>query len=83
MHALFGPTLAQHYVVDLPTDEGKAREMDRGLGEHSDIAAVIVQPMLQGASLSPRVGFGRELALFIYAPAEIGILTPILQRKLE
>jgi adenosylmethionine-8-amino-7-oxononanoate aminotransferase len=50
MHALFGPTLAKQYIVDLPTDEARAGEMDRVLGEHRDIAAVIVEPMLQGAA---------------------------------
>jgi adenosylmethionine---8-amino-7-oxononanoate aminotransferase len=50
MHALFGPALSQQYIVDLPMDEARAGEMDRVLGEHSDIAAVIVEPMLQGAA---------------------------------
>jgi adenosylmethionine---8-amino-7-oxononanoate aminotransferase len=50
MHALFGPALAQQYIVDLPTDEARAGEMDRILGEHRDIAAAIVEPMLQGAA---------------------------------
>jgi adenosylmethionine---8-amino-7-oxononanoate aminotransferase len=50
MHVLFGPALAQQYIVDLPTDEARAGEMDRILGEHRDIAAVIVEPMLQGAA---------------------------------
>jgi len=50
MHALFGPALAKQYIVDLPTDEARAGEMDRVLGEHRDIAAVIVEPMLQGAA---------------------------------
>ena len=50
MHALFGPALVQQYIVDLPADEERAGEMDRVLGEHGDIAAVIVEPMLQGAA---------------------------------
>jgi adenosylmethionine---8-amino-7-oxononanoate aminotransferase len=50
MHALFGPALAKQYIVDLPTDEARAGEMDRILTQHRDIAAVIVEPMLQGAA---------------------------------
>jgi adenosylmethionine-8-amino-7-oxononanoate aminotransferase len=50
MHALFGPALPAQYITDLPTDEARAGEMDRMLGEHKDIAAVIVEPMLQGAA---------------------------------
>jgi adenosylmethionine-8-amino-7-oxononanoate aminotransferase len=50
MHALFGPALAKQYIVDLPSDEARAGEMDRVLAQHRDIAAVIVEPMLQGAA---------------------------------
>jgi adenosylmethionine---8-amino-7-oxononanoate aminotransferase len=50
MHSLFGAALAKQYIVDLPTDEERAGEMDRVLGGHRDIAAVIVEPMLQGAA---------------------------------
>jgi adenosylmethionine-8-amino-7-oxononanoate aminotransferase len=50
MHALFGPALPAQYITDLPTDEARAGEMDRILSEHRDIAAVIVEPMLQGAA---------------------------------
>lgn len=50
MHSLFGPALPQQYIVDLPTDEGRAGELDRALAEYRDIAAVIVEPMLQGAA---------------------------------
>jgi adenosylmethionine---8-amino-7-oxononanoate aminotransferase len=50
MHALFGPALPTQYITDLPTDEARAGEMDRILSEHRDIAAVIVEPMLQGAA---------------------------------
>ncbi|MDP3735739.1 MAG: adenosylmethionine--8-amino-7-oxononanoate transaminase [Hyphomonadaceae bacterium] len=49
MHSLFGPALPQQHIVDLPTDEGRAGELDRALAEHRDIAAVIVEPLLQGA----------------------------------
>jgi adenosylmethionine---8-amino-7-oxononanoate aminotransferase len=49
MHALFGPALPTQYITNLPTDEARAGEMDRILTERRDIAAVIVEPMLQGA----------------------------------
>jgi len=50
MHALFGPALAKQHIVDLPIDEARAGEMDRILAQHRDIAAVIVEPLLQGAA---------------------------------
>ncbi len=50
MHSLFGPALPQQYIIDLPTDAGRAGELDRRLAMHKDIAAVIVEPMLQGAA---------------------------------
>lgn len=50
MHALFGPALAQQYLAELPTDEDRAGRLDEMLGAHTDIAAVIVEPMLQGAA---------------------------------
>jgi adenosylmethionine-8-amino-7-oxononanoate aminotransferase len=50
MHALFGPALPAQYITDLPIDEARAGEMDRILSERRDIAAVIVEPMLQGAA---------------------------------
>src|SRR5690606_24326201 len=49
MHALFGPALAQQYLAELPTDEDRAGRLDEMLGAHTDIAAVIVEPMRQGA----------------------------------
>ena len=50
MHAMFGPALAPQHIVDLPSDEARAGEMDRVLGENPGIAAVIVEPLLQGAT---------------------------------
>jgi adenosylmethionine-8-amino-7-oxononanoate aminotransferase len=50
MHSMFGPALAPQHIVELPTDEGRAGEMDRVLGSDADIAAVIVEPLLQGAT---------------------------------
>ena len=49
MHALFRGALAEQHVVDLPrNDEGAAR-LEALLGEHRDIAAILVEPLLQGA----------------------------------
>ncbi len=50
MHSLFGPALPAQYIADLPTDEARAGELDRLLSAHRDIAAVIVEPLLQGAA---------------------------------
>jgi adenosylmethionine-8-amino-7-oxononanoate aminotransferase len=50
MHAMFGPALTPQHIVDLPTDEGRAGELDRVLSANGDIAAVIVEPLLQGAT---------------------------------
>ncbi len=50
MHSLFGPALPVQYIADLPTDEARAGELDRLLSVHKDIAAVIVEPLLQGAA---------------------------------
>lgn len=50
MHSLFGPALSTQYIADLPTDEARAGELDRLLSTHKDIAAVIVEPLLQGAA---------------------------------
>jgi adenosylmethionine-8-amino-7-oxononanoate aminotransferase len=50
MHALFGPALPGQYIANLPTDEAGAGELDQLLSRHKDIAAVIVEPLLQGAA---------------------------------
>ncbi len=50
MHALFGPALAQQVIVDLPVNGASAERMDEALGQNKDIAAVIVEPLLQGAA---------------------------------
>jgi adenosylmethionine-8-amino-7-oxononanoate aminotransferase len=50
MHALFGPALPTQYLANLPTDEARAGELDELLSRHKDIAAVIVEPLLQGAA---------------------------------
>jgi adenosylmethionine-8-amino-7-oxononanoate aminotransferase len=50
MHARFGAALAEQVIVDLPSDEAKAEAMDAALSRNYDIAAVIVEPLLQGAA---------------------------------
>ncbi|MEP7211405.1 MAG: adenosylmethionine--8-amino-7-oxononanoate transaminase, partial [Alphaproteobacteria bacterium] len=50
MHALFAGALAQQHVIDLPTDDESAARLDDVLTRNRDIAAVIVEPMLQGAA---------------------------------
>jgi adenosylmethionine---8-amino-7-oxononanoate aminotransferase len=50
MHALFGPALPSQYIANLPSDDARAGELDELLSRHKDIAAVIVEPLLQGAA---------------------------------
>lgn len=50
MHSLFKGVLAEQFVVDLPTDAARAQALDDVLTRHrSEIAAVIVEPLVQGA----------------------------------
>jgi adenosylmethionine-8-amino-7-oxononanoate aminotransferase len=50
MHALFRGLLPEHFVVDLPQDEESAAALARLLESHAgDIAAIIVEPLVQGA----------------------------------
>ena len=50
MHSLFKGVLAEQFVVDLPTDTARAQALDDVLTRHrSEIAAVIVEPLVQGA----------------------------------
>lgn len=50
MHSLFGPALPSQYIADLPVDDETTRQLDDMLEVHRDIAAVIIEPMLQGAA---------------------------------
>lgn len=50
MHSMFAGALPQNYIVDLPETPEQEAEMDRMLATHNDIAAVVVEPMLQGAT---------------------------------
>ena len=49
MHSLFGDALPQQYITDLPTDAETESKLDAILTENDDIAAVIVEPLIQGA----------------------------------
>lgn len=49
MHALFSDALAPQHVIDLPTDEETGAMLDALLAAHDDIAAVMVEPLIQGA----------------------------------
>ena len=49
MHAQFGAALLPQHVVELPDTESGANELERVLSENSDIAGVIVEPLIQGA----------------------------------
>ncbi|HEX5007217.1 MAG TPA: aminotransferase class III-fold pyridoxal phosphate-dependent enzyme, partial [Hyphomonadaceae bacterium] len=42
--------LASQYIANLPAEEGRAGELDDLLSRHKNIAAVIVEPLLQGAA---------------------------------
>jgi adenosylmethionine-8-amino-7-oxononanoate aminotransferase len=49
-HDMFRGFLPEHFVVDLPRDDASAEELDRVLRQHGGrIAALIVEPLVQGA----------------------------------
>jgi adenosylmethionine-8-amino-7-oxononanoate aminotransferase len=50
MHAAFAGLLPEHLVVDLPRDEAQTAALDKLLAERADdIAAIVVEPLVQGA----------------------------------
>jgi adenosylmethionine-8-amino-7-oxononanoate aminotransferase len=50
MHALFQGLLPEQHIVALPRDDESAAEFERTLERHADeIAAIIVEPLVQGA----------------------------------
>jgi len=50
MHALFAGLLPQQFIADLPADPERAAALDRLLAERTDtIAAIVVEPLVQGA----------------------------------
>ena len=50
MHSLFTGLLPEHYIVDLPRDETSTAQFDTFLERHADeLAAILVEPLVQGA----------------------------------
>jgi adenosylmethionine-8-amino-7-oxononanoate aminotransferase len=50
MHRTFGGRLPRHYVRDLPDRDARAAQLERLVTDHADeIAAIIVEPLVQGA----------------------------------
>jgi adenosylmethionine---8-amino-7-oxononanoate aminotransferase len=50
MHRAFGGLLPRHYVRDLPDTDERADHLERLIADHGDeIAAIIVEPLVQGA----------------------------------
>jgi adenosylmethionine-8-amino-7-oxononanoate aminotransferase len=50
MHTAFAGLLPEHFVVDLPRDKAQAAALEHLLAERaSDIAAIVVEPLVQGA----------------------------------
>ena len=50
MHAAFAGLLPEQFVVDLPRDEAQTAALDKLLVERAeDIAAIVVEPLVQGA----------------------------------
>ncbi|MBI1359544.1 MAG: adenosylmethionine--8-amino-7-oxononanoate transaminase [Alphaproteobacteria bacterium] len=50
MHALFASALVRQHVVDLPETPNQAAALENLLSKEQDIAGVIIEPLLQGAS---------------------------------
>jgi adenosylmethionine---8-amino-7-oxononanoate aminotransferase len=71
MHSLFVGTLAEHVFVDrpppgfdAPLDESYAEQLRAAVERHADeLAAVIVEPVVQGAG-----------GMYFYSPAVVGLL---------
>jgi adenosylmethionine---8-amino-7-oxononanoate aminotransferase len=50
MHSLFHPLLPEHFIVDLPRDENSIAKFEQLLERHAEeLAAIIVEPLVQGA----------------------------------
>jgi len=50
MHSLFNDALLPQYVTDLPKDAQTYDAVDKLLSQEKDIAAVMVEPLIQGAA---------------------------------
>ncbi|MCI4643600.1 MAG: adenosylmethionine--8-amino-7-oxononanoate transaminase [Hyphomonadaceae bacterium] len=49
MHRLFSGVVPEQYVIDLPDNEARIDALESLLAERGDIAAVMVEPLIQGA----------------------------------
>jgi adenosylmethionine-8-amino-7-oxononanoate aminotransferase len=49
MHTLFSDVLPAQHIADLPGDSAREAALDTLLAEHDDIAAILVEPLVQGA----------------------------------
>ena len=49
MHSLFAGVVPKQYVLDLPDTDEHLSALDDVLAENDDIAAVIIEPLIQGA----------------------------------
>jgi adenosylmethionine---8-amino-7-oxononanoate aminotransferase len=50
MHNLFAPLLPEHHLLDLPWDQESAAAFSRCLEQYADeLAAIVVEPLVQGA----------------------------------
>jgi adenosylmethionine-8-amino-7-oxononanoate aminotransferase len=50
MHALFAGLLPQHHIVDLPDSDAREAALEKLLTQRAgDIAAIIIEPLVQGA----------------------------------
>ncbi|MCE2563867.1 adenosylmethionine--8-amino-7-oxononanoate transaminase [Komagataeibacter sp. FNDCF1] len=50
MHSLYNGALPEHFITDLPTDDARTQALDTLLAQSADrIAAIIVEPLVQGA----------------------------------
>ncbi|MDE2463754.1 MAG: adenosylmethionine--8-amino-7-oxononanoate transaminase [Alphaproteobacteria bacterium] len=50
MHAMFSGILNEHFIVDLPRDDDTASRFDAFIAQHAhEIAAILVEPLVQGA----------------------------------
>ena len=50
MHSLFAGVLPRHHIAELPRDDASEAALDRLLASHAgEIAAILVEPLVQGA----------------------------------
>ncbi|MFC7291778.1 adenosylmethionine--8-amino-7-oxononanoate transaminase [Hirschia litorea] len=49
MHSLFGPALNKQIILDVPTDQESRDALEDILASRNDIAAIMIEPLIQGA----------------------------------